>query len=417
MSYFVIYFLYIKIMAFKIIRNDITKVKADVIVNSANLQPICAGYRTDAAIYEAAGYNDLLAARQQIGVIEVGMAAVTPAFKLPAKYIVHTVGPIWINGCFGEADKLRSCYRESLLKAVELKAKSIAFPLISTGALKFPKNYAMKIAMDVFKEFTSNRKLEIILVVYDNESFELSHGWIDFVESYIDKHYVENQIEERLTMWEGLTEPTPKHKDDESAQKHGNADEVVPKHRNYDDFAVCYYSCSPRRRFDDDEPRRQADESCALQDEEPVCAAKQSLAPMLESERISDFHMQNFEQELHEKLKGFANFTFGKRLAYYLYEKNLEAAQVYNSVFMDRKHFSKLLSDKVKQPKRETILALAIGLKLNVYETKDLLSYAGYSFTPYNMTDVIVSAFIERNIYDVWRINLVLSSKNLPQLG
>ncbi len=99
----------VKEMPFRIFRDDITKVKAEVLVNSANTKPICAGYRTDAAIYEAAGFDDMLAARKKIGDIQVEHAVVTPAFKLPAKYVVHTVGPKWVDGNSDEAEALRSC--------------------------------------------------------------------------------------------------------------------------------------------------------------------------------------------------------------------------------------------------------------------------------------------------------------------
>ena len=115
-------------MPLKIIRNDITKVKADIIVNSANPKPVYAN-GTDAAIYEAAGKEQLLAERQKIGEIAVGSIAVTPAFSLNAKYIIHTVGPDWQGGNAGEFSFLKSCYSKSLEKALELNAESIAFPL------------------------------------------------------------------------------------------------------------------------------------------------------------------------------------------------------------------------------------------------------------------------------------------------
>ncbi len=118
-------------MAFKIIRNDITKVSADAIVNTANPEPVYGG-GTDTAIYKAAGEEELLEERRKIGSLEPGQAAVTPAFKLDAKYIIHTVGPVWIDGEHGEKEKVRSCYENSLKLAKERECESIAFPLIST---------------------------------------------------------------------------------------------------------------------------------------------------------------------------------------------------------------------------------------------------------------------------------------------
>lgn len=129
-------------MPFKIVRNDITKVKADVIVNTANPNPICAS-GTDLAIYEAAGKEKLLAERAGIGKIARGDIAVTGAYNLKAKYIIHTVGPVWTDGLHHEFEILEDCYRKSLQKALELKCESIAFPLISTGVYGFPKDKAL----------------------------------------------------------------------------------------------------------------------------------------------------------------------------------------------------------------------------------------------------------------------------------
>ena len=119
-------------MPFKIVRNDITKVKADAIVNTANPNPICVS-GTDLAIYEAAGKENLLAERANIGKIARGDIAVTGAYNLKAKYIIHTVGPVWTDGLHHEFEILENCYRKSLQKALELKCESIAFPLISIG--------------------------------------------------------------------------------------------------------------------------------------------------------------------------------------------------------------------------------------------------------------------------------------------
>ena len=131
-------------MPFQIIRNDITKVKADAIVNTANPRP-CIGRGTDSAIYAAAGEEQLLAERKKIGEIAPGQSASTDAFNLDAKYIIHTVGPAWVDGAHGERDILRSCYETSLELAAELKCKSIAFPLIASGVYGFPKDEALNI--------------------------------------------------------------------------------------------------------------------------------------------------------------------------------------------------------------------------------------------------------------------------------
>ena len=128
-------------MPLNIIRNDISKVSADAIVNTANPQ-VAIGYGVDQSIYEAAGAEQLLAERAKIGPMRPGQAAATPAFALDAKYIIHTVGPVWEGGGYGEREAVASCYKESLRIAEELHCESIAFPLISTGIYGFPKEEA-----------------------------------------------------------------------------------------------------------------------------------------------------------------------------------------------------------------------------------------------------------------------------------
>lgn len=175
-------------MPFQIIRNDITKVKADVIVNTANPKPVIGG-GTDSAIYKAAGEAELLAERKKIGNIAPGQAAATLAFALPAKYIIHTVGPAWIDGEHGERDILRSCYEKSLELAAELNAESIAFPLIATGVYGFPKDEALQIALSAIQKFLLTHDMTVIISVFDKDSFELSGKLFAGIDEYIDEHY------------------------------------------------------------------------------------------------------------------------------------------------------------------------------------------------------------------------------------
>ena len=180
-------------MPFNIIRNDITKIKADAIVNTANPEPVIGG-GTDTAVYNAAGADELLAERKKIGNIAVGEAAATPAFALSAKYVIHTVGPYWQDGEHGERELLRSCYRKSLELADKLDCKSIAFPLISTGVYKFPKGEALHIALSVIQEFLLTHDMEVTIAVFDKDSFELSGKLFAGIDEYIDEHYVEESV-------------------------------------------------------------------------------------------------------------------------------------------------------------------------------------------------------------------------------
>ena len=176
-------------MPFEIVRNDITKMQVDAIVNSANPMPVV-GLGTDSAIHEAAG-PELLAARQKIGRLAPGQAAVTPAFHLNAKYVIHTVGPVWDGGNDGEALQLRLCYDHALHLALEHGCESIAFPLISTGNYGFPKDQALQIAVSAFSAFLMAHEMQIYLVVFDRSAFRLSEKLFRLVSSYIDQHYVD----------------------------------------------------------------------------------------------------------------------------------------------------------------------------------------------------------------------------------
>lgn len=180
-------------MAFHIIRNDITKVTADAIVNPANPKPV---YRsgTDTAIYKAAGAEDLLRARAKIGEIAPGKSAATPAFALHAKYIFHTVGPVWEGGTHGEFEALARCYKSCLALAVELTCRSIAFPLLAAGNNGFPKDRALAIAMQEITAFLLSHEMEIFLVVFDQSTFVLSGKIYDDIDSFVDEALVEERL-------------------------------------------------------------------------------------------------------------------------------------------------------------------------------------------------------------------------------
>lgn len=179
-------------MPFCIIRNDITKVTADAIVNTANPHAGIGG-GTDSAIYRAAGTEILLAERKKLGDIPVGQAAATSAFGLQAKYIIHTVGPVWQGGTHGEEAALRSCYEQSLSLAHKLGCESVAFPLISTGVYNFPKDKAMRIATAAIYEFLMEQEMRVELVVFDRTAYELSGRLFPNIQSYIDEQYVAHQ--------------------------------------------------------------------------------------------------------------------------------------------------------------------------------------------------------------------------------
>lgn len=185
-------------MPMKIIRNDITTMKVDAIVNAAN-SALKIGGGVCGAIFSAAGAEKLQKECDSIGKCTVGEAVITKGYNLAAKYIIHTVGPIWIGGNSEEGKLLHNCYINSLTLAFQKKCKSIAFPLISSGIYGYPKDEALQIAISSIGEFLMNHDMTVYLVVYDRNAYVLSEKLFASIEKYIDDNYIEehNFYEER----------------------------------------------------------------------------------------------------------------------------------------------------------------------------------------------------------------------------
>ena len=382
-------------MSFQIIRDDITKVSADAIVNTANPKPEYAG-GTDYAVYMAAGSDELLKERQKIGDIETGQAAATPAFALDAKYIIHTVGPAWVDGGHGEREAVRSCYENSLRLAKELGCESIAFPLIATGVYGFPKADALQIAVSVFSEFLADTDMEIILVVFDEASFVLSGQLFSGVDAFIDENYVS----ERLDSEYGLGASAP--------VAHGNA---LPDGKRKGGRLFADSLFHPRRK----EAARAEIGSADFADEEvfddeactgaPVMAASMAMAGAEKAGRSLDDLMAHVSE------------TWQQSLFRLIDEKGYTDTEVYKRANIDRKLLSKIRSNAEYQPKKITAVAFALALKLNLDETRDLLGRAGYALSPSSRFDLIIEYFIGQEVYDTYTINLALFEHKQPLLG
>lgn len=176
-------------MPFTIVRQDLTKMKVDAIVNAANTE-LQMGGGVCGAIFKAAGELELQTACKTLGPIQTGDAVITPGFGLPAKFVVHTAGPVYRGGKNGEEKQLRLCYINSLKRAVENKCESIAFPLISSGIYGYPKDEALRVATGAIQDFLSDHELEVYLAVFDKAAFMVSEKLIGEVASYIDEYYV-----------------------------------------------------------------------------------------------------------------------------------------------------------------------------------------------------------------------------------
>ncbi|NLT97111.1 MAG: macro domain-containing protein, partial [Christensenellaceae bacterium] len=184
-------------MPFTIVRQDITKMKVDAIVNAANTN-LQMGGGVCGAIFKAAGELELQAACNKLAPIKTGDAAITPGFGLPAKYIIHAAGPVYSRNNAEQSEQfLRSAYINSLQLAIKNKCKSIAFPLISSGIYGYPKDEALQVAASAIQEFLTDHDLDVYLAVFDKSAFVISEKLLGEVASYIDEHYVEEYREGR----------------------------------------------------------------------------------------------------------------------------------------------------------------------------------------------------------------------------
>lgn len=175
-------------MPLHIVRNDITHMAVDAIVNAAK-SSLLGGGGVDGAIHAAAG-PELLEACRALGGCGVGQAKITEAYRLPCRYVIHTVGPRWRGGLLGERRQLASCYREALALAEQYGCETVAFPLISAGTYGYPKDKAMKVALDTIGDFLLQKDMTVYLVLFGQESTALGHKLSADIKEYIDEHYV-----------------------------------------------------------------------------------------------------------------------------------------------------------------------------------------------------------------------------------
>ena len=354
-------------MPFQIIRNDITKVHADAIVNTANPKPVIGG-GTDSGIYAAAGAEQLLDARKKIGEIQPGNAVETPAFQLDAKYIIHTVGPVWIDGMHGESDVLHNCYEQSLDLADKLGCTSIAFPLIATGVYGFPKNIALDIALTEIGKFLLTHEMRVILVVFDRKALELSKTLVRGITEYIDDHAVKHL---RQVEYEDYT---------------SSVRQRIAVERNL--------AAEHRRHLDSVTPEDAKD------------------APPPSSPIFSDIAGKSLD----EVLNGSED-TFQQRLFRLIDASGMDDVTVYKKANIDRKVFSRIRCKQDYKPKKRTAVAFAIALHLDMETMIDLLSRAEIAFSPSNKFDLIISYFITNKIYNIFEINATLFKYGQPILG
>ena len=340
-------------MPFTIVRQDITRMHVDAIVNAANTSLLMGG-GVCGAIFQAAGPVDLQAACDRLAPIQTGEAVVTPGFQMPAKYVIHTAGPVYHGGQHGESSQLSACYRNSLLRAVEQHCESIAFPLISSGIYGYPKDQALQIASETIKTFLQDHDLVVYLAIFDQEAFRASQKLLGAVASYMDEYYV------------------AAHTDKSRGSQLLDVEQAILNEPIL-------------RRIETEDHYTQL--------------AAAPTAPSLD-ERVS--HLDE---------------PFSTTLLRLIDAKGKSDVDVYKKANLDRKLFSKIRSSQDYLPSKRTAIALAIGLELTLPETDDLLERAGYSLSPSQKFDVIVEYFIVNGQFDIFVINEVLFQYDQPLLG
>ena len=341
-------------MPLEIVRNDITKMTVDAIVNAAN-ESLLGGGGADGCIHRAAG-TKLLEKCRTLGRCKTGDAKIKKAYRLPCKYVIHTVGPVWNGGTNDEQEKLVSCYRSSLALAKAHKCETVAFPLISSGVHGYPKDQALRVAVNTISEFLMENDMTVYIVIFDRNSYQISGQLFFDLAGYIDEHYLD---------------------------AHTNFRRAYAKREN------CF-----EERF-----------STCVNTTPSVMPAP--CAPM--AMNVSVGNLENMLVELDE--------GFTETLLKLIDRTGKKDSEIYKKANVDRKLFSKIRNNPGYKPSKTTAIAFAIALELDLEETKDFIARAGFALSHSSKFDIIVEYFITEKNYNIFEINEALFAFDQSLLG
>ncbi|MGI6617457.1 MAG: macro domain-containing protein [Saccharofermentanales bacterium] len=403
-------------MPFTIVRQDITKMNVDAIVNAANTE-LKMGGGVCGAIFKAAGAAKLQAACDKLAPIKTGEAVITPGFDLPAKYVIHAAGPVYAKQSAEESEKLlRSAYLSSLRLAVENECESIAFPLISSGIYGYPKDEALHVATTAIEDFLTEHDIDVSLVIFDKSSFVISRELIGAVESYIDDHYVDTREKKRRKLLR-------------VEHKALSVADAVPGKPYFDEISPAEDMPLPmERRVALPKEKAVPIEKTSIPSEETTIPPEEIAEATTHFEETSlTFEKTAASLERMsvpvktvtplEDLVGNLDEPFSEMLLRLIDAKEMTDVEVYKRANLDRRLFSKIRSNRAYMPSKRTAISLAVALKLSLDETNALLKRAGYALSHAVKLDVIVEYFIANGKYDIFKINQVLFEYDQPLLG
>ena len=341
-------------MPLQIIRQDITKMRVDAIVNTTNEEMV--GYSgVDLAIHTIAG-AELDAECAKLAPLGLGQAKLSGAYGLPCKYVIHTSGPVWRGGLVGESIILRSCYIESLKLAVKNGCRSVAFPLISSGVYGYPKDQVLKFAIQTITEFLFDHELTVYLCVFDKESYSFSQKLFSDIQEFINDEYVDEHDEDFYEAFDGSVDEMPMAK---CIQAPMRADAMMPRKR------------------------------------ETSSAAGKSLRE----------YMKQMDRSFQEMLFDLID------------ESGMTDVECYKKANVDKRTFSKIKSNKDYKPSKQTVIAFAISLQLDMDTTQELLATTGFTLSRSKVFDKIIRYFIHNGNYDIFEINEALFEFDQVLLG
>ena len=346
-------------MPLHIIRNDITKMRVDAIVNAGNTN-LRMGGGVCGAIFNAAGAEKLQAACDALSPIRTSEAVITSGFSLTAKHVIHTAGPVYHDGKQGEESLLRACYTNVLDLARKHGCKSVAFPLISSGIFGYPKDEALSVATSTIGDWLLNNDMDVSLVVFDKTAFSLSKELLGEVKAFIDENYVDER-------------------------------ETTHLHRQLS--------------FSFDYNLKSIGGIAGTDDQDVVYSMLDLPVPLSEPKSKLAVTIEQLDE------------SFSTTLLRLINAKGKTDVEVYKRANIDRKLFSKIRTGRGYMPSKKTAVALAVALELSLDETDDLLERAGFALSRSVLFDVIVKFFIMRKKYDIYEINNALFEYDQPILG